>query len=145
MVWWARRSDRTGERKMHAAIPPLVGAIGLMGCGLTTDPILSIIMMSVATVGIYSIFGPFWAIPSLFLTELRAAVGIALISSIGNLGGFIGPYVIGYVQDSTGSVEMGLYFISIVLFICFLLVFTIKKELVTSASVQPQSNKLDIR
>ncbi|WP_318262177.1 hypothetical protein [Peribacillus simplex] len=145
MVWWARRSDRTGERKMHAAIPPLVGAIGLMGCGLTTNPILSIIMMSVATVGIYSIFGPFWAIPSLFLTELEAAVGIALISSIGNLGSFIGPYVIGYVQDSTGSVEMGLYFISIVLFICFLLVFTIKEELVTSTPVQPQSNKLDIR
>ncbi|MGW6299624.1 MFS transporter [Peribacillus butanolivorans] len=145
MVWWARRSDRTGERKMHAAIPPLVGAIGLMGCGLTTDPILSIIMMSVATVGIYSIFGPFWAIPSLFLTELEAAVGIALISSVGNLGGFIGPYVIGYVQDTTGSVEMGLYFISIVLFICFLLVFTIKKGLVTSASVQQQSKNLNIR
>lgn len=134
MVWWGRRSDRTGERKMHTALPPLVGAIGIMGCGLTTNPILSIIMMTIATFGIYSIFGPFWAIPSLFLTEFEAAVGIALISSIGNLGGFIGPYAIGFVSDATGKVEMGLYFLSFMLIICFLLVITIKKEQVNAAS-----------
>ncbi|KAB2328316.1 MFS transporter [Cytobacillus depressus] len=145
MVLWARNSDRTGERKMHAALPPLIGAIGLFGCGLTTNPVVSIVMMSIVTVGIYSIFGPFWAIPSLFLSEYEAAVGIALISSIGNLGGFIGPYVIGYVKDATGSVEMGLYFLSLVLFICFLLVFTIKKEHVTSPSITLQANKLNIK
>lgn len=134
MVWWGRRSDRTGERKMHTALPPLVGAIGMMGCGLTTNPILSIIMMTIAIFGIYSIFGPFWAIPSLFLTEFEAAVGIALISSIGNLGGFIGPYAIGFVSDATGKVEMGLYFLSFMLIICFLLVITIKKEQVNAVS-----------
>jgi ACS family tartrate transporter-like MFS transporter len=139
MVWWGRRSDRTGERKMHTALPPLVGAIGMMGCGLTTNPILSIIMLTIATFGIYSIFGPFWAIPSLFLTEFEAAVGIALISSIGNLGGFIGPYAIGFVSDATGKVEMGLYFLSFMLIICFLLVITIKKEQVNAASTPLQS------
>jgi ACS family tartrate transporter-like MFS transporter len=112
---------------------------------MTTDPILSIMMISMVTVGIYSIFGPFWAIPSLFLTEFEAAVGIAIISSIGNLGGFIGPNVIGFVMDTTGRVEMGLYFLSLVLFICFLLVFTIKKEHVTSTSIPIQADKLSIK
>jgi ACS family tartrate transporter-like MFS transporter len=139
MVWWGRRSDRTGERKMHTALPPLVGAIGILGCGLTTNPIMSIIMLSIATVGMYSIFGPFWAIPSLFLTEFEAAVGIALISSIGNIGGFIGPYAIGFVSDATGKVETGLFFLSFSLVICFLLVITIKKEHVAAAAIPLQS------
>lgn len=144
MTLWARRSDRTNERKMHAALPPLVGAFGLLGCALTTNPFLSIVMLSFVTIGIYSIFGPFWAIPSLFLTEFEAAVGIALISSIGNIGGFIGPYALGYVIDTTGSVTMGLYFLSLVLFICFLLVITIKKEHVSSTSIPLESNKTNL-
>lgn len=141
MVWWGRRSDRLNERKIHAALPPLVAAIAMAGCGLTANPILSVILLSIVTVGIYSIFGPFWAIPSLFLSEFEAAVGIALINSIGNLGGFIGPYAIGFVSDATGKVEMGLFFLSLLLFICFLLVITIKKEHVTSASTPIQTNQ----
>lgn len=128
MIWWARKSDRTGERRMHTALPPIIGAIGLIGCGMTSNPVVSLIMMSLATVGIYSFFGPFWSLPALFLSETAAAVGIAFINSVGNLGGFLGPYALGYLKDATGKVQAGLFFLSLFLIICSLLVLSIKKE-----------------
>ncbi|MGG1576107.1 MFS transporter [Fictibacillus sp. NRS-1165] len=128
MILWARRSDRTGERRLSTALPPLLGALGLIGAGMTSNPYLSILMMSIATVGIYSFFGPFWSLPALFLTEASAAVGIALINSIGNLGGFVGPYMIGYLKDASGKMEAGLFFLSFSLIITSLLVFSLKKE-----------------
>ncbi|GGB53802.1 MFS transporter [Fictibacillus barbaricus] len=129
MILWARRSDRSGERRMHTALPPLLGALGLIGAGMTTNPYLSVIMMSIATIGIYSFFGPFWSLPAFFLTEVSAAVGIALINSIGNLGGFVGPYMIGYLNELTGNMEAGLYFLSFSLIITSLLVLSIKKQI----------------
>lgn len=129
MILWARRSDRSGERRMHTAMPPLLGALGLIGAGMTTNPYLSVIMMSIATIGIYSFFGPFWSLPAFFLTEVSAAVGIALINSIGNLGGFVGPYMIGYLNELTGNMEAGLYFLSFSLIITSLLVLSIKKQI----------------
>jgi ACS family tartrate transporter-like MFS transporter len=128
MIGWARRSDRTGERRMHAAIPPAVGAIGLIVCAFTDDPYLSVLMMGVVTAGIYSFFGPFWALPALFLSEEAAAVGIALINSIGNLGGFLGPYALGYLKEATGSVTAGLFFLSGFLVLCSLLTLAINRQ-----------------
>ncbi|UZJ80961.1 MFS transporter [Fictibacillus sp. KU28468] len=128
MIWWARRSDRTGERRLFTALPPLLGALGLIGAGMTSNPYLSILMMSIATVGIYSFFGPFWSLPALFLTEASAAVGIALINSIGNLGGFVGPYMIGYLKDASGKMEAGLFFLAFSLIMTSLLVFSLKKQ-----------------
>jgi MFS transporter, ACS family, tartrate transporter len=136
MVWWARRSDRTGERKVHTALPPLIGAAGLLGAGLTSDPYVSVLMMAIATAGIYSFFGPFWSLPSLFLTEAAAAVGIALINSIGNLGGFLGPYMLGYLKDATGNMEAGLFFLSASLVLCSLLVWSINKKTLSADSNQ---------
>jgi MFS transporter, ACS family, tartrate transporter len=136
MVFWARRSDRTGERKVHTALPPLIGAAGLLGAGLTSDPYVSVLMMAIATAGIYSFFGPFWSLPSLFLTEAAAAVGIALINSIGNLGGFLGPYMLGYLKDATGNMEAGLFFLSASLVLCSLLVWSINKKTLSADSNQ---------
>jgi MFS transporter, ACS family, tartrate transporter len=128
MIWWGRHSDRTGERRLHAAIPPLIGAIGLIGCGMISEPVTSLVFMAIATAGIYSFFGPFWSLPALFLTGSSAAVGIAFINSIGNLGGFLGPYMLGYLKDATGKMQIGLFFLSALLVICSLLVLGIKKE-----------------
>lgn len=128
MVWWGRHSDRTGERKLHIAFPPLIGAVGLIGSGMATDPIISLIFLVVATAGIYSFLGPFWSLPALFLTEAAAAVGIAFINSVGNLGGFLGPYMLGYLVDATGKMQAGLFFLGALLVISSLLVFSIKKE-----------------
>jgi ACS family tartrate transporter-like MFS transporter len=134
MIWWAKRSDRTGERRIHAALPPLIGAAGLLLCAFTDNPFFSIAMMAVATAGIYSFFGPFWALPALFLSESAAAVGIALINSIGNLGGFLGPYALGYLKETTGKMEAGLFFLSAFLVISALLVLSIRKKDASSGS-----------
>ncbi|MGL4675785.1 MAG: MFS transporter [Wohlfahrtiimonas sp.] len=97
----------------------LLVAILLTGFGLIfagylyaqTVIAMAIISVSVAGIGIYGFKAPFWSLPSMFLTGAAAATGIAMINSIGNLGGFIGPSVIGYVRDATGSYASGLYFL----------------------------------
>ena len=68
--------------------------------------------MSFAAVGIYGAKPAFWPLPSAYLTGSAAAGGIALVNSIGNLGGFVGPYAVGWIKDATGSFEMGLYFLA---------------------------------
>ncbi|MFI8496056.1 MFS transporter [Peribacillus butanolivorans] len=129
MILWAFHSDRSGERKMHTAIPKLLGAIGLIGAGVfTSSPIMSMIMVSIATIGLYSFMGPFWSLASATLSASTAVVGIAVINSFGNLGGFLGPYIVGYLRDATGQMENGLYFLGIVLAIGFFLILTIKKK-----------------
>jgi ACS family tartrate transporter-like MFS transporter len=105
-------SDKTMERKYHLLIPPLVGAAGLVAMGFTHDPIISIVLLSIITAAIYCFAGVFWSMPNMFLTASTAAVGIALINSIGNLSGFVGPYIIGVLKDATGSVTSGLYFVA---------------------------------
>jgi len=110
MNWWSRHSDKTGERFFHAAFPLIIFALGVFGMGFITDsPILSILMIVIAMAGQYCFNGPFWTLPPYFLTGPAAAVGIALINSIGNLGGFFGPYLMGALKDFTGSVSAGLY------------------------------------
>jgi ACS family tartrate transporter-like MFS transporter len=108
MIAWGRHSDRTGERRWHTAIPPLAGGIALMGAGLISDPLVVFILLITATVGIFCSFGPFWTLPTAFLTGAGAAAGIAVINSIGNLGGFIGPSILGLAVQGTGSTGIGL-------------------------------------
>ncbi|MFD4820167.1 MFS transporter [Peribacillus butanolivorans] len=142
MIWWALHSDSVGERKMHAAIPKLLGAIGLIGSGFfSTSPIMSMIMVCIATIGLYSFMGPFWSLASATLSASAAVVGIAVINSFGNLGGFLGPYIVGYLRDATGKMENGLYFLGIVLAIGFSLILTIKKRDVNdSIKVNPENS-----
>ena len=108
MIVWSRHSDHTGERRWHTAFPPIVGGIALAGSGLVTSPLLAFLLLIVATMGIFCAFGPFWTLPSLFLAEVSAAAGIAVINSIGNAGGFIGPTLVGYLTQVTGSTNAGL-------------------------------------
>ena len=107
MILWSRHSDRTGERRWHTAFPPLVGGIALAGSGMVTSPLAAFLLIIIATVGIFCAFGPFWTLPSLFLAELSAAAGIAVINSVGNAGGFIGPTLMGYLTQATGSTNAG--------------------------------------
>ncbi|TCP28770.1 ACS family tartrate transporter-like MFS transporter [Scopulibacillus darangshiensis] len=121
MVWWSRHSDKTLERRYHTAIPLIVCAAGLTALIYISDSaVLSIVMLAIVIMATFSYFGPFWSLPSLFLTEASAAVGIATINSLGNLGGFLGPYAIGAVSDATGSIYSGLYIIVAFLIIGFL-------------------------
>nr|WGE04273.1 MFS transporter [Bacillus subtilis] len=128
MIFWSRRSDRTGERRMHSAIPLLVSCLGLIGAGMTKNPYLSIALISISLTGMYSFKAPFWALPSLFLTQSSAAVAIAAINSVGNLGGFVGPYAVGALKDATGGTKAGLIFLSALLLISFVMVLYMRIE-----------------
>ena len=112
MIVWSRSSDRHGERQLHSAIPLAVATAAMIGAGMFTDPVVSIAMISLALAGLYSFKSPFWALPTLFLSRSTAAVSIAVINSIGNLGGFVGPSMIGVVKQNTSSTSVGLLFLS---------------------------------
>jgi ACS family tartrate transporter-like MFS transporter len=127
MVWWARRSDRTGERRWHVALPLLVAGAALVFMALSAGNIwVSVALLVVITAAIYAPYGPFWAMPSLFLTGSSAAVGLAAINSIANLGGFVGPVAFGALKDSTGSIYAGLAFVSLTLVAAGILVVRLR-------------------
>jgi ACS family tartrate transporter-like MFS transporter len=108
MVMVSRSSDRRQERRFHAAIPAIAAGIALASLGATHSIFPTILLLSLATLGIYSVYGPFYSLPGDFLTGFAAASGIALISSVANLGGFAGPYAIGWISQKTGSLYGGL-------------------------------------
>ena len=108
MVLIGRSSDKNGERRWHFTISASVGAAGLILAATTRSPFLSLVAISIAAAGIWGTFGPFWATSSGCFTSTAAAGGIALINSIGNLGGFAGPYVVGMVKQASHSFAGGM-------------------------------------
>ena len=100
MVPWGRHSDRTGERVWHVALPSFLGAAGLIGGTLTGDPVLALVALIAAAIGICAALPAFWTLPTALLSGTAAAGGIALINSIGNIGGFVGPYAVGWLTGA---------------------------------------------
>ncbi|AGA24580.1 MFS transporter [Singulisphaera acidiphila] len=110
LVGW--NSDRTKERRLHAVIPIYLGALALALTPWSKGQLwLTIALFIGAMTGLKAYLPAFWSLPSLFLTEAAAAGCIGLINSVGNLGGFVGPYVLGYVEKLTGSFQGGIYFL----------------------------------
>jgi MFS transporter, ACS family, tartrate transporter len=109
LVVWGRISDRMQERRWNLLVACVVAAIGLFIAGYTMGTWWSLIGLSIAAIGFYGSKGPFWAMPPMFLTGPGAAATIALINSLGNLGGFFGPWYVGQMKDFTGSYAGGLY------------------------------------
>ena len=104
MLIWARLSDRAADRSWYVASALLFGSVSLAVCSYAqSSALLSIVALCGAVVGIMCYQATFWPVPSSFLTGRAAAGGLALIVSIGNLGGFVGPYVIGEIREATGS------------------------------------------
>jgi D-galactonate transporter len=108
MIYWGRRSDRMGERRLHCAGALSVAALGIAGCALFDDPMLKIISIAVGGAGIFGCLPVFWTLPTAFLSGAAAAAGIAIVNAIGNLAGFAGPYVMGALKDATGTYTAGL-------------------------------------
>ena len=105
-------SDRTGERRLHTAVPMLCGALGLLVATVVRGNLwVTVAALMVAAAGFKAYLPSFWSLPNLFLTESAAAGSIGLINSVGNLGGFLGPTVIGTVEKFSHSFEGGLYFL----------------------------------
>jgi ACS family tartrate transporter-like MFS transporter len=112
MVWWARHSDRSGERTWHVVIPCVVACIGFVLAGNAMTALFVVLSLVVVNVGISSAKAPLWAMPSTFLSGAGAAAGIAMINSLGNLGGFVGPFAIGWLTNRTGGSAAGLYVVA---------------------------------
>ncbi|MDB5637339.1 MAG: transporter, family, tartrate transporter [Bradyrhizobium sp.] len=109
MVVWGRISDRMNERRWNLFIGCLFSAAGLVIAGMTMGSWWALVGMSIAAMGFYGSKGPFFAMPPMFLSGAGLAAGIAWINSIGNLGGFFGPWYIGVMKDLTGNYAGGLY------------------------------------
>jgi ACS family tartrate transporter-like MFS transporter len=109
VVTWGWISDRMGERRWNLFWACVVAATGLVVAGLFSGTYGALIGISIAAVGLNGKQGPFWSMPSMFLTGSASAAGIAWINSIGNLGGSIGPFIVGWIKDSSGSFAGGLY------------------------------------
>jgi ACS family tartrate transporter-like MFS transporter len=122
-------SDRTKERRFHVVVPLTLGALSLALAPLTQGHLfLTIGCFMFAFVGFKAYMPAFWSLPSLFLTDAAAAGSIGLINSIGNLGGFLGPFVLGKVQTLTGSFIGGLYFLSISMAMSAMIIFLLRLE-----------------
>jgi ACS family tartrate transporter-like MFS transporter len=115
MVAIGASSDRSGERFLHIAIPSAIGGVGFIASAYLTSPVPAMIALTIAAVGDLGTRGPFWSLPTRFLTGSAAAAGIALINTMASLGGFVGPSAVGLVRDMTGSFAGGLVFLAVLL------------------------------
>jgi MFS family permease len=125
MLVTARQSDRTGERRWFVALGAAVAGAGLIGTAFVHGLAPSLLLLSVAMLGLASMFGPFWTLATSFVHGAGAAAGIALINSVGNVGGFVGPYGIGYLRDLTNGFAAGLIAIGLIVLAGGALVLTV--------------------
>jgi nitrate/nitrite transporter NarK len=123
MALVARSSDARAERRWHIAVPAIAGGIGLIASALTgSNALLGMVTLTVATLGILAALPVFWSLPTALLGGSAAAAGIALVNSLGNLAGFVSPYLVGLLKDTTGSTASAMYTLAGCLFASALLV-----------------------
>ena len=109
LVMVGASSDRFAERRWHVAVPCGIGATGFVLTVIAPQtPAVSLLTLSIAAFGIWGTLGPFWTLPTAFLRGTAAAGGIALVNSVGNVGGFVGPILVGWIRDATGNFAAGL-------------------------------------
>ncbi|HYZ41192.1 MAG TPA: MFS transporter, partial [Stellaceae bacterium] len=109
MVFCGWLSDRVGDRRWSLFTTCVIATLGLVLAGLTIGTWWSLVGITIAAIGFYGTKGPFWSMPTMFLTGGAAAAGIAWINSLGNLGGFFGPSLVGWAKNLSGSFAGGLY------------------------------------
>jgi ACS family tartrate transporter-like MFS transporter len=126
MAAYGRSSDRRGERKWHYALAVWWAALGLLTVSLHAPPIVCVIALGFAVSGRWSAVAPFWGLTTTFLSGTAAAGSIALINAVGNLGGFGGPYIMGFFEKTTGSSDHGLQILAFLVFLGGLIVTRIK-------------------
>ncbi len=126
-----RSSDKHRERRWHLIVPAVAAAISFaIVASFAGNTVVSVIALSVAAAGVLTCSPLFWSLPTAFLSGAAAAVGIAMINSVGNLAGFVSPYVIGYLKDLTQSTASGMYMLAGVLLIGALLIWLTPAKLV---------------
>jgi MFS transporter, ACS family, tartrate transporter len=128
IVWWGRRSDAKLERRFHTGFAIFIAAAGLTAAAFLNDPTAKMVAFSVAGFGIFGCLPVFWTLPTAFLSGAAAAGGIAIINSIGNLAGFVGPSVMGMIKDSTGSFTNGLPVLAGVAVVALVIVLLLRHD-----------------
>lgn len=126
MILWSRRSDKKNERKFHTFLPLFWSSLALFSLYMIHSSVLALIFICIALAGLYSFKSPFWAVPTLFLTPASAAISIAVINSIGNLGGFVGPSILGIVNAKTNNPSESLVSLAILLLIGSIMVLLMR-------------------
>jgi MFS family permease len=131
MILIGHSADSRRERRWHVAIPALLGSVGLI---LSTvydhNTVLAMSALTLATIGIITVLPLFWSLPTAFLGGAAAAAGIALINSLGNLAGFVSPYLVGWLKDQTQSTNSGMFVLAASLVLGALLTLSVPKHLV---------------
>jgi nitrate/nitrite transporter NarK len=131
MILVSRSADRTGERRWHIAIPALLGAAGLvLSALLGQNTVLAMAALTLATMGILTTLPLFWSLPTSVLAGAGAAAGIALINSLGNLAGFVSPFLVGWLKDMTQSTNAGMYLLAGSMVLGAILTMTVPARLV---------------
>jgi ACS family tartrate transporter-like MFS transporter len=137
-----RSSDRRRERKWHFAVAVWCAAGGLILASLSLPPGIALLALSLAVSGRWSAVAPFWGLSTAFLSGTAAAGAIALINSVGNLGGFAGPYVMGWLKDATGDYRIGLRILGATMLLGGFLALTVR---VRKESAPAQSSAPDLQ
>jgi ACS family tartrate transporter-like MFS transporter len=128
LVLWGMHSDRTGERRWHAALPLLVSALGVAIAASFDEVGFRVAGLTLAATGMFSVLGVIYALPGEFLLGMAAAGGVAVINSIGNLGNFVGPYAVGLLKDYTMGYGAGLSLDTVTLLIAATIVLVMLRK-----------------
>ena len=116
MLLVGRSADLHKERRWHLVVPMLMGALGLViAVNFATQPAIAILGLTIATMGALTGLPMFWPVPTAMLSAGAAAGGLALINSMGQMAGFLSPYLVGFVKDATGSTDVALYLLAAVI------------------------------
>jgi sugar phosphate permease len=135
MILVAAHSDKKRERRWHVACSATLASLSLILCGFSHNPVLSLCLLCLTAFGIWGTVGPFWALPPSYLPASSAAAGIGLINSVGNLGGFAGPYLVGWLKQHTPDFVYSLIALAISLFCGGILALAVKAK---SPAEQPE-------
>ncbi|MEE4591287.1 MFS transporter [Streptomyces sp. DSM 41524] len=131
MNLFGRSADKRRERRWHLVVPSLMGAVGFsLSAVWNGSTALSLTALSVAAAGVLTCAPLFWSLPTAFLGGTAAAAGLAIINSVGNLAGFVSPYMIGALKDATGSASIPMYVLALTLVVGAAAVLTTKKQVV---------------
>ncbi len=137
-------SSKRNEKRVHVALPLLLAAVGLGAAGLVRSPWLCYALLILAAIGTYAPMAVWWSYPTTFLSGAAAAGAVGLINSVGNLGGFVGPFVTGWMKDRSGSFAGAMLYLAVSLILAGVLVLTLNRDSLATRGVRPKgvSNRL---
>jgi nitrate/nitrite transporter NarK len=133
-VYTGHSSSKRDERRWHGAFHMFLAALGVGASAFTRDPWLFLLFLTLAAIGTYAPMSVWWSYPTTFLSGSAAAGAIGLVNSVGNLGGFLGPWLTGWVRQTTGSFAGALLYLALSLSLAGLLILTLRKAPATAVA-----------